>query len=134
MIFNPNWYENSRPDGVAVLEIIATGEHRPGFVPLTRTTLEGQVAGPLADFTLTHTFRFTKEMNPHVIEALYRFPLPGDAAVTAVDVTFGEVTIHSLLKARKEAETDYENAKKENKAAALVTRVCGGTFEANLVG
>ncbi|MCK9592366.1 MAG: VIT and VWA domain-containing protein [Methanoregula sp.] len=134
MIFNPNWYENSRPDSVAVLEIIATGEHKPVFVPLTKTTLKGQVAGPLADFTLTHTFRYTKETNPHVIEALYRFPLPGDAAVTSVDVTFGEVTIHSILKARKEAETDYKNAKKENRAAALVTRESTDVFTLRIAG
>ena len=84
MIFNPNWYENSRPDGVAVLEIIATGEILPEFCPAYQNNPGRSVlAGPLADFTLTHTFRYTKETNPHVIEALYRFPLPGDAAVTA---------------------------------------------------
>ena len=106
----------------------------PSFVPLTGTTLEGLIAGPLADFTLTHIFRYTKETNPHVIEALYRFPLPGDAAVTSVDVSFGEVTIHSLLKSRKEAETDYENAKKENKAAALVTRESPDVFTLRIAG
>jgi len=134
VIFNRNWFDNSRPDGVAVLEIIAAGEYIPSFVPLTGTKLEGLIAGPLADLTLTHIFRYAKETNPHVIEALYRFPLPGDAAVTSVDVSFGQVTIHSLLKSRKDAETDYENAKKENKAAALVTRESPDVFTLRIAG
>jgi len=134
MIFNPCWYDNSRSDGVAVLEIIDKGERAPNFVPLIRTTLEGQVAGPLVDFTLTHTFRYTKETNPHAIEALYRFPLPGDTAVTSVEVSFGKVTIHSLIKVRKEAEIDYKNAKKENKAAALVTRESPDVFTLRIAG
>ena len=56
MIFNPNWYDNSYPDGVAVLEIIAAGKTVPTFIPLTRTLLEGSIDGPLADFSLTHIF------------------------------------------------------------------------------
>ena len=134
MIFNPKWFDNSRPDGVAVLEVITTGENISSFIPLTRTTVEGLIAGPVAEFTLTHIFRYTKQTNPHVIEALYRFPLPGDAAVTRVDVSFGEVTIHSLLKPRNEAETDFENAKKENKAAALVTRESPDVFTLRIAG
>jgi Ca-activated chloride channel family protein len=134
MIFNPNWYDNSRPDGVAVLEVIAAGKTVPTFVPLTKTLLEGSIDGPLADFTLTHIFRYTKETNPHVIEALYRFPLPGDAAVTSVEVRFGNITIKSLLKPRNVAETEYENAKKENKAAALLTRESPDVFTLRIAG
>ena len=134
MIFNPGWFDNSRPDGLAVLEVIAAGKTVPPFIPLTRTLLEGSIDGPLADFTLTHIFRYTKETNPHVIEALYRFPLPGDAAVTSVEVSFGNITIQSLLKSRNVAETEYENAKKENKAAALLTRESPDVFTLRIAG
>ncbi|WP_321508194.1 VIT and VWA domain-containing protein [uncultured Methanoregula sp.] len=122
MIFNTRWFDNSRPDGIAVLEIHGRDPSCPGFVPLRRTSLTGSVSGPLADFTLTHTFRYSKEENPHVLEAVYRFPLPGDAAVTGIDVSFGDVTIHSVLKPRREAEADYRTAKAGKKAAVLVTR------------
>ncbi len=134
MIFNSKWFDNSRIDGFAVLEIVVNSGYELKFVPLTRTHIDGRIDGPLADFTVSHIFRYSSEINPHVIEALYRFPLPGDAAVTAVDVTFGNVTIHSILKARKEAETDYENAKKENKAAALVTRESPDVFTLRIAG
>lgn len=134
MIFNSKWFDNSRPDGVAVLEILEVRDGEKCFVPLVKTKLEGSISGPLAAFALTHIFRYAKESNPRVIEALYRFPLPGDAAVTRVDVKFGEVTINATLKARDEAETVYRNAKKENKAAALVTRESPDVFTLRIAG
>ena len=62
------------------------------------------------------------------------FPCRAMLRSPRVDVSFGKVTIHSLLKARKEAETDYENAKKENKAAALVTRESPDVFTLRIAG
>ena len=121
-MLNPLWYDNSRPGGIAVLETIVKNEEKPWFVPLKHTELEGSIGGPLAEFTLTQIFRFNKDQCPHVIEALYRFPLPGDAAVTGVRVKFGDVTITASLKPRSEAEAEYEEAKKEKRSAALVTR------------
>ena len=50
-MFNPQAYENSRPDGIGVLEIIDpdAGEKAPRrFVPLRRTELHGEVTGPHA--------------------------------------------------------------------------------------
>ncbi|MFA4876454.1 MAG: VIT and VWA domain-containing protein [Methanoregula sp.] len=132
MIFNTRWFENSRPDGIAVLEIVDSAG--TGFVPLRKTTLEGTVTGPLGDFTITHIFRYSRETNPRVIEALYRFPLPGDAAVTGADVSFGNVTISSVLKVRDTAESEYRNAKKENRAAALVTRESPDVFTLRIAG
>ncbi|MCX6690394.1 MAG: VIT and VWA domain-containing protein, partial [Methanoregula sp.] len=134
MIFNSKWYDNSRPDGVAVLEILEVRDGEKLFVPLVKTKLEGSISGPLATFAMTHIFRYAKESNPRVIEALYRFPLPGDAAITRVDVKFGEVTINATLKARDDAETIYRNAKKENKAAALVTRESPDVFTLRIAG
>jgi hypothetical protein len=79
------------------------------FVPLKRTVLTGDVAGPLASLRLTQVFGFPtlapgdwEHVCPSagVVEALFRFPLPGDAAVTGVRVRFGEVEIRAELKAR----------------------------------
>ena len=50
-----------------------------------------------------------------MLEALYRFPLPGDAAVTGVQVRFGSVEIDTELKERPEAEADYEKARQEGR-------------------
>src|SRR4051812_8073814 len=104
-MFNPAVFDNSRPDGIPVLEIVEPHDEQPRrFVPLRRTELTGEVAGPLAAFQLAQTFAYSREECDRVLEAAYRFPLPGDAAVTGVRVQFGDVAIHAELKERAEAE------------------------------
>ncbi len=90
-MFNPRIYENSRADGIGVLEVV--GETPLSFVPLRRSVLRGVIAGPLADLYLTQTFVYSRSSCDRVLEAIYRFPLPGDAAVTGVTVRFGEVEV-----------------------------------------
>ena len=137
-MFNRAVYMNSRPDGIGVLEV-ANGEE-PGkeqprlFVPLKRTELKGEIAGPLASLHLTQIYGYSKEQMDKVLEAVYRFPLPGDAAVTGVMVTFGDVEIKAELKEREEAEEDYEQAKKEGRQAALATREAPDVFTLRVAG
>src|SRR5438067_13257214 len=125
-MFNRTAYENSRPDGFGVLEIAAEGpgkmepSHR--FVPLKRTELNGEIAGPLASLRLTQRFGYSREQCDRTLEALYRFPLPGDAAVTGVTVRFGNVQIQTQLKERPEAEAEYDAARREGRQAALLSR------------
>jgi len=69
-----------------------------------------------------------------VIEALYRFPLPGDAAVTGVSVRFGDVEIQAVLEARAQAEKDYKQAKKDRRQAALVTQEAADVFTLRVAG
>src|SRR5262249_38191586 len=86
-MFNPHAYENSRPGGISVLEVVngkEPDEIQPRlFVPLKRTELQGEIIGPLASLRLTQTYSYTRQQCDHVLEAVYRFPLPGDAAVTS---------------------------------------------------
>jgi Ca-activated chloride channel family protein len=137
-MFNRAAYENSRPDGIGVLEI-TDGEERQEdqprlFVPLKRSELRGEIAGPLASFQLVQVFGYSKEQLDKVIEAAYRFPLPGDAAVTAVTVRFGEVEIRAQLKEREQAEEEYEKAKEEGWQAALATRESPDVFTLQVAG
>jgi Ca-activated chloride channel family protein len=136
-MFNRSAYDNSRPDGIGVLEV-ANGEpgekHPRLFVPLKRTELKGEVAGPLASLHLTQIYGYSKEQMDKVLEAVYRFPLPGDAAVTGVTVTFGDVEIKAELKEREEAEEDYEKAKQEGRQAALATRESPDVFTLQVAG
>src|SRR5688572_20320074 len=124
-MFNHSIYENSRPDGFGVLEVNDAPEdsRQPRlFVPLVRTELAGEITGPLASLRLTQVFRYSREQCDRSLEALYRFPLPGDAAVTGVTVRFGEVEIRAELKEREQAEAEYERARSEGRSAALTTR------------
>lgn len=126
-------FDNARPGGVGVLERV--GECSEGrFVPLVRTELTGTVGGPIAELSLRHFFRFSREQFDGPIEAVYRFPLPGDAAVSSVRVRFGDVEISAELKPRKEAELDYKRAKREGRQSALVTRESPDVFTLQVSG
>ena len=105
-----------------------------GFVPLKRTELSGELAGPLAQLRLTQVFSYSKAACDRTLEAAYRFPMPGDAAVIAVRVRFGEVSIHAKLADRREAEADYERAKVEGRRAALATRETPDVFTLKVAG
>src|SRR5260370_32249963 len=137
-MFNPGAYENSGTDGIGVLEIAANGEAAEDqarrFVPLKRTELRGEITGPLASLRLVQTYGYAREQCDQVLEAIYRFPLPGDAAVTGVQVRFGAVEIHTELKERPAAEADYEAARREGRQAALLTRESPDVFTLRLAG
>lgn len=135
MLNAQNFY-NSRPDGFGVLEIEGEpptrGQPRR-FVPLRQTELTGTVTGPFAVLALTQTFALPGQL-PGPIEAVYRFPLPGDAAVTGVNVRFGAVEIQTELKEREKAEGEYKAAKKAGRQAALVTRESPDVFTLSVAG
>ena len=66
-MFNPRMFENARPDGFPVLEIVpppGDPEEQPQprlFVPLQRTDLIGEIVGPVAALRLAQHFLFTRE-------------------------------------------------------------------------
>jgi Ca-activated chloride channel family protein len=140
-MFNPRTFENSRPDGFPVLEI-ADGcdrEHPAGrpvrlFAPLRVSELSGTITGPVAALTLRQRFRFSTSQVSKPIEAIYRFPLPGDAAVTGVTVAFGTVRIATHLAERGNAEQSYQDAIDEGRQALLVTRESPDVFTLHLAG
>ena len=134
---SPQTYANSKHSGVAMLQIVADPrEPRAAarFVPLRRTVVNGRWAGPLADITVTHTFGYTRAQLDRTLEAVYRFPLPGDAAVRRVVVTFGHNELVAELKERGEAEEDYAEARKSGQQAALVTRESPDVFTLRVTG
>jgi Ca-activated chloride channel family protein len=133
-MLNPRWFDNSRPDGLPVLQIQGEDRDPFSFVPLKGTELRGTISGPLAELELVQLFSFSSEQSDKVVEALYRFPLPGDAAVLCVAVRFGEVEIETELKPRKEAEKEYEEAKKRGDQAALASRESPDVFTLKVAG
>jgi Ca-activated chloride channel homolog len=137
-VFNRQHFENSRIDGFAVLEIVGGSPEERGqprrFVPLKRTELKGEIVGPLASLRQTQIYGYTAEQCDKTIEALYRFPLPGDAAVSSVRVRFGNVEIRTELKPRGEAESEYQKALQEARQAVLATRESPDVFTLRVGG
>ena len=132
MIFFFFFYANKVCYSLPVLSV--PGNTALPFVPLTKTVIAGEVTGPLFAGDVTHHFRYSAEQCDQVIEALYRFPLPGDAAVTGVTVRFGDKEIGAVLKERQEAETDYREAKKQGRQAAMATRESPDVFTLRITG
>ncbi|MCA1915782.1 VIT and VWA domain-containing protein [Methanospirillum hungatei] len=135
MILNSVIYENSMPDGMGTLEVIDESTKKKRlFVPLKQTRLSGTVTGPLAQFHLTQIFGFKKATFHHTIEAIYRFPLPGDAIITGVQVSFGEEVLKTTLKEREDAKDEYHRAFEEGRKGILVTRETPDIFTLHLTG
>ncbi|MBD3190500.1 MAG: hypothetical protein GF308_07640 [Candidatus Heimdallarchaeota archaeon] len=122
-------YLNDAPPGHSILMI-----KEELFVPLKQTTLTGKITLPLADLYLEQEFLFTKKEHDKTIEAIYRFPLPGDAAIKDVEVRFGSRVIKTTLKKRKEAEEEYAEAVEEGKQAAIVSREAPNVFTLKVAG
>jgi Ca-activated chloride channel family protein len=65
------------------------------------------VRGPIVEATVTQTFRNDTD---RVTEATYIFPLPGDAAVSAMEIETATRTIRAAIEPRDKAVQRYEAA------------------------
>ncbi|TVR76792.1 MAG: VWA domain-containing protein [Sphaerobacteraceae bacterium] len=143
-MFNPNTYANTTYSGGAFMEIMqhldpesdrrTPHDLAPKFMPLQSTKIEGAIAGPVANLTLTHLFGHQEAESGPVLEAVYRFPLPGDAAVTGVEIRFGETVIRAELAERHEAEETYDRARSTGHQAVLVTQETPDVFSMHVSG
>jgi Ca-activated chloride channel family protein len=79
--------------------------------------IEVTVRGPIAEVVVTQ--RFTNRAD-HPTEATYVFPLPADAAVTAMSIRTGTRTIHGAIERRDDAQRRYEAAIREGVGAGLL--------------
>src|SRR5262249_61792562 len=98
-----------------------------GLVPLPVLDMrvEMEVTGILVHGTVTQTFR---NSTTDVIECLYVFPLPEQAAVHRMELRIGERLIVSILKEKEEAQKVYEQARQGGRKAALVEQTRGNLF------
>ncbi|HEX2685902.1 MAG TPA: VIT domain-containing protein [Kofleriaceae bacterium] len=75
------------------------------------------VRGPIVETVVVQRFRNT---SGRAIEATYIFPLPADAAVSAMAMQIGARTIHAAIEPRDAAQRRYEAAVAAGAAAALL--------------
>ncbi len=86
-------------------------------VPLKHTDIQAAIIGPVCDVLVTQQFHNT---HSRPVEAVYVFPLPEDAAVTALTLTIGERTIEGTIREREQAQRDYAQARDAGQGAALL--------------
>ena len=85
--------------------------------PLKHTDVNGQISGFLARVSVTQEFVNTSH---EAIEAVYKFPLPSDAAVDDMEMVIGKRTIKGLIKEKQEARKMFEDARNSGRTAALL--------------
>jgi len=88
-------------------------------VPLQHTDVKITVDGFLAEATVTQRFR---NPYPSKIEAVYLFPLPTGAAVSALQITSGDRVIEGTIQERRQATRIYEAARSQGQIAALLSQ------------
>ncbi|MGD1919193.1 MAG: VIT domain-containing protein, partial [Pleurocapsa sp.] len=96
---------------------------------LEHTSVEAKIAGNLSRVEVTQTFA---NPNDKPLEAIYKFPLPDDAAVDDMEIRIGDRIIRGLIKKKEEAKAIYQQAKKEGKTAGLLEQQKDNVFTQSL--
>ena len=98
-------------------------------LPLRHTEANVNVAGMIADVTITQVYQNTSEIP---IEAIYTFPSSTRAAVYAMQMKIGKRTIEAKVKERTEARNIYETAKTLGQTASLLEEQRPNVFQMNV--
>ncbi|MBX3161687.1 MAG: hypothetical protein KF773_37345 [Deltaproteobacteria bacterium] len=103
------------------------GMYTPAGVSLAvvESKVEVTVRGPILETVVTQQFRNATD---HPTEATYIFPLPHDAAVSAMSIRSGARTIHASIEPREDAQRRYEQAISSGVAAALLDQERADVF------
>ena len=96
---------------------------------LEHTSVDAKIAGNLSRVEVTQTFT---NPNDKPLEAIYKFPLPDDAAVDDMEIRIGDRIIRGKIKRKQEAQRIYQQAKREGKTAGLLEQQKDNIFTQSL--
>jgi len=97
--------------------------------PLENTSVNAKIAGNLSRVEVTQTFTNPSDKP---LEAIYKFPLPDDAAVDDMEIRLGDRIIRGNIKQKQEAQQIYQQAKREGKTAGLLEQQKDNIFTQSL--
>lgn len=110
--------------------------HEPGLwsnddqaLPLRGIHVDTDISYPVALTRLTQHYR-NERMKP--LEARYVFPVPVDALITALEIRIGERTLRGVVKAKQQAEREYEDAIVKGDSGFLLTRLDDGLYQVSV--
>lgn len=89
------------------------------LLPLANSDFSVSIDGDLANVTLVQTFENPTDTP---LNATYLFPLNEDSAVHAMTMQVGDELIEAQIRRREQARQEYEQARREGRAAALLTQ------------
>ena len=97
--------------------------------PLQNTSVTAKIAGNLSRVEVKQTFT---NPNDKPLEAIYKFPLPDDAAVDDMEIRLGDRIVRGVIKKKEEAQQIYQQAKREGKTAGLLEQQKDNIFTQSL--
>ena len=93
--------------------------HQEIQCPLKHTDVQADISGNMARVKVTQEFQNNSR---ETIEAIYVFPLPHRAAVSAMNLMVGDHKIIGKVFTKEEAQRIYANAKRSGQTAALLNQ------------
>ncbi|MBS1196401.1 MAG: von Willebrand factor type like domain [Proteobacteria bacterium] len=108
---------------------VQSGDAKLDQLPLKSTKTEVNIAGVIADVTVTQTYANTGKTP---LEAIYVFPASTRAAVHGMKMTIGERVVVAKIQKREEARRQYQEAKQQGKSASLLEQQRPNVFQMNL--
>jgi len=100
------------------LYVVDRDTQRPiGMSPLKHTDVNAEISGYLARVSVIQEFR-NDSATP--VEAIYKFPLPHDAAVDSMEMWIGKRVVKAQIKKKEDARKTYEDARNNGQRAALL--------------
>lgn len=102
------------------------GEHLTDTFPLKESHAEVAITGTIAHVTLTQSYANLGEVP---LDATYLFPSSTGASVHGMTMQIGERTIEAKIERKKEAQKQFEQAKRENKSASLLSQKRPNIFQ-----
>jgi Ca-activated chloride channel homolog len=112
----PCWAKVAGP-GQGMLNIIEPDGTSSTGCPLEHTSVKAEISGFVSRVTVTQVFHNPRQDK---IEAIYTFPLPGDAAVDDMLMKVGDRVVRGDIKKREEARRIYEQARDRGQVASLL--------------
>ncbi len=111
--------EDAGPNGVGSGHLLLKDEASGRFIPalVHHSKVHFDINGMIAIVQVEQTFRNETD---RYLEGVYVFPLPGNAAVRALEMQLGDRRIVGEIKERMQAKKIYEAAKTAGKRASLV--------------
>lgn len=109
--------------------LLAGVPETPLELPLRETRVQARVEGMVARIQVVQVF---ENRNTQALEALYTFPLPTGAAVSAYAFRMDGRTVRGKLKTREEARQTYEKAREAGKTASLLDQDRPNVFNQSL--
>jgi Ca-activated chloride channel family protein len=109
--------------------LFADIEGRQQALTLKNTNVKAKVAGNLSRVEVTQSFA-----NPYnkPLEAVYKFPLPDDAAVDDMEIIIGDRVIRGSIEKKEEAQKIYNQAKEAGQTAGLLEQERDNVFVQSL--